>query len=99
RIDLHYGPQQTTESDRNSQSSQAANSASNQAEVGQDQTRFSGAHAQVQALAAQAVQLPEVRQDKVDALRQAIQSGQYQADPQQTAGALFTQMQCSPARS
>ena len=43
RIDLHYGPQQTTESDRNSQSSQAANSASNQAEVGQDQTRFSGA--------------------------------------------------------
>lgn len=99
RIDLQYGPQQAEQSDRNSQASQVPNSAANRVEVGQDQTVFSGAHVQAQALAAQAAQLPEVRQDKVEALRQAIQSGRYQLDPQRTAGALFTQMAYSPVRS
>lgn len=93
RIDLHFEPQQAQQSDRSSpQTSQAASAAANQAQVGQDQTILSGAHVQVEALAAQAAQLPEIRQGKIEALRQAVQSGQYQSDPHKTADALLTQM-------
>jgi len=57
--------------------------------LGEDQAQLSGAHLQVQALAAQALQLPEVRQEKVTALRQAILSGTYQPEPQDDADALL----------
>lgn len=58
----------------------------------EDQAQLSGAHAQVQALAAQASQLPEVRHQRVESLRQAIVGGQYRADSQQVAGAIVDHM-------
>jgi flagellar biosynthesis anti-sigma factor FlgM len=51
----------------------------------------------VAALAAQAAALPEVRQERVQALRQAMQSGQYHADPQKLAGALMSHMRAGAA--
>lgn len=39
-------------------------------------------------LADHAMSLPEVRMDKVNALRQAISSGQYKVDPQKVADAI-----------
>jgi flagellar biosynthesis anti-sigma factor FlgM len=57
--------------------------------LGEDQAQLSGVHVQVQALVAQALQLPEVRQERVQALRQAVSSGQYQPSPQEVAGALL----------
>lgn len=65
--------------------------------LGEDQTQLSGAHVQVQALAAQALQLPEIRQEKVSALRQTILSGTYHPDTQQVADALLTHMLVQPA--
>jgi flagellar biosynthesis anti-sigma factor FlgM len=63
----------------------------------EDQAQLSGAHVQVQALTAQALQLPEVRQEKVNALRQVVQSGNYQPDAGQTADALFMHLLVEPA--
>ena len=45
----------------------------------------------IAALTAQALGAPPVRQDRVDALRQTIQNGQYQVDPGQIAQAILAQ--------
>jgi flagellar biosynthesis anti-sigma factor FlgM len=80
------------------ESRRAGNPAANQAVVpaagtssplGQDQAQLSGLHLQVQALVAQAAQLPETTQDKINALRQAVNRGDYKPSPERVAGALF----------
>jgi flagellar biosynthesis anti-sigma factor FlgM len=93
RIDLNSPPQPSHDSNR-SRTSSASNdgpSASHRL-AGEDQAQLSGIHARGQALAAQISQLPEVRQEWVEALRQAIQNGQYQTSPEKVAGALFDHM-------
>ena len=65
--------------------------------LGEDQAELSGTHAQVQALTAQALQFPEVRQDKVNALRQVVDDGSYQPSSGQIAEAMFTHMLEMPA--
>lgn len=93
RIDLNHGLQQLSESNHSdAQSTVAAGSSSASHVAGEDQAELSAAHAQVQALAAQASQLPEVRQERVQSLRQAIQSGQYHSSPEEVAGAMFEHM-------
>ena len=42
----------------------------------------------ISTLTAKALQMPEVRQDKVDSLRQSVSSGQYQLDPYAIADAM-----------
>jgi flagellar biosynthesis anti-sigma factor FlgM len=46
----------------------------------------------VSALAAQVKQMPDIRQERVAALRQAVQSGQYQVSDKQIAEALHAQL-------
>ena len=89
RIDSNHGLQPTPENNRTS-SSAATPSATGT--LGEDQAQLSGAHAQVTALAAQAAQLPEVREARVNSLRQAVESGSYDPSPESTAGALVTYM-------
>ena len=45
----------------------------------------------ISSLTTQAMQTPEIRQDKVDALRQAISSGNYKLDPAQIAGSILSE--------
>lgn len=45
----------------------------------------------ISALTAKALQTPEVRQEKVDSLRQSVASGQYQLDPNAIAEAMVSQ--------
>ena len=98
RIDLNYGPQQISESNRTSaQTPAAVERSAAGGGLGDDQAQLSGAHAQVQALAAQASQLPEVRQERVQALREAVQSGRYHVNPEKVAGALLAHMAGGPA--
>ena len=54
----------------------------------EDRTTFHTDSLSVQSLTSQAMSLPEVRQDKVDALRQSVSSGEYQPDATKTAGAI-----------
>lgn len=91
RIDLTHTPQATPQSDR-IRSSSAGGNATAKTQAAEDQAQLSGAHAQVEALAAEASQLPEVRQERVEALRLAVMGGQYQSDPQKVAGALVAHM-------
>jgi flagellar biosynthesis anti-sigma factor FlgM len=105
RIEGNPGAQPAPESERtnNSQggatSSAASASASTGGALGEDQAQLSGAHGQVQALvlAAQATQTPEIRQEKVNALRQVVESGSYRPSSSQVAGALFDHMMEAPA--
>jgi|SRR5271163_1272666 len=57
--------------------------------LGEDQTQISGAHVQLQALTAQAIQLPEVRLGRVTPLRLAVENGNYDPTPEQIAGGLL----------
>jgi len=55
----------------------------------EDRTTLSTDAASLQALTAKAMGSPEIRQDRVDALRQAISSGQYKIEPDQIATAMI----------
>jgi len=99
RIDLNLGAQPLPESGRSGSpspmSAEAQSSASSA--LGEDQAQLSGVHAQIQALAAQASQLPEGGQKKVNALRQMVLGNSYQPSPEQVAEALFAHMLVQPA--
>lgn len=102
RID-NYGPQATPEDNRTGAANSAGTSGTNAAprnlgqDLGEDQAQLSGAHTQVLALSAQVAQLPEIRQERVQALRQAVESGQYRVSPEQVAGAVFAHMETAQA--
>ena len=94
RIDLNLAPQPLPESPRSSTpaSGQAISSSGSGTLAVQDQAQLSGSHSQVLALVAQASQFPEVRAERIHVLRQAIQSGQYQASPEEVADAIFAHL-------
>jgi negative regulator of flagellin synthesis FlgM len=56
---------------------------------GEDTATLSFDQANIGALTSQAMASPDVRQDKIDALRQAISTGQYKVEPDQVAGAML----------
>ncbi len=70
----------------------AAQQTASGAVLGEDQADFSGSQGEVQALTAQALQFPEIRQDKVNALRQVVENGSYQTSSGQVADAMLAQM-------
>jgi flagellar biosynthesis anti-sigma factor FlgM len=93
RIDLNPGARSLPESNRStSQSSVGGANAVPSNPLGEDQAQLSGAHLQVQSLVAQALQLPEIRQEKVNSLRQAVLGGGYQPSPTQVAEAVFAHL-------
>lgn len=75
--------QKVTRSGFSSQQSNAAPVSS-----GQDQAQLSINGGTVQRLQANLAQLPDVRQEKVGALRQAVASGSYQISDQQLSDAI-----------
>lgn len=63
------------------------------AEVGpKDQARASFDKVELHSLEARAQQLPEVRQEKVEALRRAVRDGSYDTPPDKTAEAMLSEM-------
>jgi hypothetical protein len=65
--------------------------------VSEDQAQLSVVHGQIQALAAQASQFPEVRQETVNTLRQMLLGSAYQPSSWQVAEALLAHMLVKPA--
>lgn len=57
-----------------------------------DTSKLSSGQANVPALAAEVVQLPESRQGKVAALAQQVRGGAYSPPPEQSAEALISHM-------
>jgi flagellar biosynthesis anti-sigma factor FlgM len=65
--------------------------------LGEDSAQLSSDQARVQSFAAQVNNLPEIRQEKVDALRRVIREGSYEVSPEQTADAMLSEAQVRPA--
>jgi flagellar biosynthesis anti-sigma factor FlgM len=98
RISTDHGSQPLPESGRaNTQKAPENVQASGSGSLGADQAQLSGVGAQVTVLTAQALQLPEVRQARVQALRQAVEAGSYAPDPRAVAGALLDDLALKPA--
>jgi negative regulator of flagellin synthesis FlgM len=73
----------------NAQSSAAQNDVTAPSAGSEDRTTLTSSSASVESLVSTAMNSPEVRQDKVDSLRQAIASGQYQLDPAAIASSML----------
>jgi flagellar biosynthesis anti-sigma factor FlgM len=101
RIDSQYNPQPAPESNRatasDSSTPNPASAIPSAVSNPEDQAQLSGSHVSAEVFAAQTLQLPEIREQKVQSLRQAVLSGQYQANPQNVAQALFAHMTVSKA--
>lgn len=102
RIDSNQTAPSLPETVQNSRGSSAGPSGTNDPAsisrtFGEDSAQLSGTHIQVQALVSQALQFPEVRQEKVEALRQSVLSGRYQASSKQVAEAVFAHLLSNPA--
>lgn len=98
RINPDYGAREPENSRTENQNAQATGPNSSSvvngsiSGVNEDQALFSSGHAQVQALAAQALQLPELRLERVQALRQAVTNGSYTPSAEDVAGAIVSQL-------
>ena len=68
------------------------------ASSGQDQAQLSIDKTTIQSLTAQVARLPEVRQDRVDALRQAVSSGNYRVSDQQVSDAIGSDLMAGQLR-
>jgi negative regulator of flagellin synthesis FlgM len=93
RIDLHVRSSEATQANRSTGSNGAAKGkspAADKAAVQADETRLSSHQARVQELARAAKEVPEVRQERVESLKSAIQEGRYQPPPEQVANAMFS---------
>jgi negative regulator of flagellin synthesis FlgM len=69
-------------------SSPAANGDSAVQGASEDRVTLGSSTASVQSLTAKAMSTPAIRQDKVEALQSAIQSGSYKVDPEEIASAM-----------
>ncbi|MGA3349525.1 MAG: flagellar biosynthesis anti-sigma factor FlgM [Candidatus Sulfotelmatobacter sp.] len=95
RIDSNPGAQPlpaATGSGNPTTAAAEARSSPSSGTLGEDQAQLSGVHVQIQALVAQVAQLPEINQEKVNALRQSVVAGTYRASPERIADAMFSDM-------
>jgi flagellar biosynthesis anti-sigma factor FlgM len=60
-------------------------------QIGEDTATLSSERVNVAALSARVLASNEIRQDKVEALRQAIQNGDYRIEPSEIAAAIIWQ--------
>jgi flagellar biosynthesis anti-sigma factor FlgM len=85
RINLNTPGANQISTERTSIAPESASSTGRTSEV----DKFAGDTVSLSSLAAQTMQMPAVRRDKVDALRQQIATGDYAIDPRKTADAML----------
>jgi len=90
RIDLYNSAASQISTEPNSQQVSAQNTGnSGQVDNTEDRATLTSDSTSVGSLVSTALNSPQVRQDKVDSLRQAVSSGQYQLDPQKIAASMI----------
>ena len=98
RIDLNPKSPEAVDAGQPAQSgSRAVSGSAGRATSGEDTAHLSLDQARVGALAAQVNNLPEVRQEKVDALSRAVRDGSYNPSAEKTAAAMIAEMMGSVA--
>jgi len=90
RIDPNARPQQAQDS-AGTPSSRGTAAAAQSGALADDTAQLSGDQVRVQSLTAQAIAVPEIRQEKVTALGQAVQNGSYDVSPELTAEAVISE--------
>ena len=88
KIDLNSPAASMLQVDQSPKQISNSGSASVQGATQDRTTLQTGSHS-VQALTSQALNSPEIRQDKVDALQQSVSSGQYQVSAKAIASAII----------
>jgi negative regulator of flagellin synthesis FlgM len=87
KIDLNNSIPDLTVTSRQNNNNPASTSPVHHAE--EDTASLSFDRTSVGSLVSQAIAAPDVRQDKIDALRQAISSGQFKVEPDKVAEAIL----------
>jgi negative regulator of flagellin synthesis FlgM len=88
RIDLTNSSAGELSSELSSQQVSAQGATQTGSTGAEDRATFTSDSTSVNSLVSTAMQFPEVRQDTVDSLRQAVNSGQYQLDPSKIAASM-----------
>jgi len=89
RIDLYNSAASQIGNEPNSKQVNAQNVPVSESDSGGDRTTLTSGSGSISALTSEAMNSPEIRQDKVQSLQQAISSGQYKLDPDAIAGAMI----------
>jgi negative regulator of flagellin synthesis FlgM len=89
RIDLYSSAAGQLGHDANPSQVKAGNAAPVQSGAAEDRTTLTSGSASVESLVSAAMNTPEIRQDKIAALQQAISNGSYKLDPQQIAASML----------
>jgi flagellar biosynthesis anti-sigma factor FlgM len=91
KVDLTGLTESTLDSVKSSQRtpSEVAPGSSTESTAGEDAATLSVDSARVSSLVAKALDTPDTRTDRIETLRQAVQSGQYAVDPAQIAEAML----------
>ena len=92
RIDLNHKLQNICDIGSSEQASTRAQNNAAKTNFADDRAELSPDQVRAQSLASQANDLPDVRQEKVNALGLAIQQGRYSVTPEQTAAAMLEDM-------
>lgn len=90
KVDQINGVSNQSSVELNTRPAATSSSAATPAEA-QDRTTLSTSSSAVASLVSQAMASPEVRQDKVNALKQQIASGNYNIDPSRIASGIASE--------
>lgn len=89
RIDLFNAGASQISSEPDSKKVQSRTIPPSDAGDGGDRTTLTSGSGTVGALVSQAMNSPEIRNEKVQSLQQAVSSGKYQIEPDKIAGAMI----------
>lgn len=93
RIDLNFAPQEPLNPDKPGKpGSRSSAEVTGSGTSGADQAHISAGAARVKALEAEVSNMPEVRRDRVESLRRALDAGTYEVKPEQVASAMFSEL-------
>jgi negative regulator of flagellin synthesis FlgM len=90
KVDLSNGISNQSPVELNNRPATTSQSAAAPVET-QDRTTLSTSSSAVSSLVSQAMASPQVRQDKVDALKQQVASGNYNIDPSKIAKGILSE--------
>ena len=89
RIDLTQAAASQIATEPNAKQVSANNGATSALAGGEDRTTLTSDTQSLTSLVSTAMNSPEIRQDKVDSLTQAVNSGKYQLDPGKIAASIL----------
>jgi negative regulator of flagellin synthesis FlgM len=89
RVDLTQSTASQIANEPNTKNVSAHNTVATGLAGGDDRTTLTSDSTSITSLVSTAMNSPEIRQDKVDSLRQAVNSGQYKLDPSAIASSMI----------